>query len=312
MAVTSLVIHQIKVRKDHSRTDCLVAKYDGKNDLFVEFGNYLGARRQKIWAPSLEKKVLKIASFSTSGRYIAGRMQSGDYGYRAELLNVKSGSIDYTQTPSHSALQPFYFLLHVPTDQRVAFAITQRSGIYGATGAFQSDFEEYFHKKAQEYHVKFEVAIPEAMVREFLESGEIMRIRFLSKTAPKEIEDVVRSGGIKELQSELIISAKKGAALKLKNAVLNAVQSRQDIRSYITLSDFKYDDVKIEFKNGKKKKTMRLTDVLQLRPEIDISNDVVIDSNGHPTFESVDNIAREWLGSLLKSLESEQEDVSED
>ncbi len=78
--------------------------------------------------------------------------------------------------------------------------------------------------------------------------------------------------------------------------------TEEDVNRLVELPDFDYNVIKAELEINGKRKIIDLTNPYRLRSYYDVTNDVEIAPNGHPTFRSIDIAAAELLEKLEESL----------
>src|SRR5690606_30902490 len=95
-----------------------------------------------------QKRSLKLDSenliFDTGKRMISGIIESGDYGYESTLVNIKTGKKEYDRTVDDTEIKPFYFLIYLPKNTAVGYAILQRLGVYGIHSIFKNHITDFF------------------------------------------------------------------------------------------------------------------------------------------------------------------------
>ncbi len=167
-----------------------------------------------------------------------------------------------------------------------------------------NDFEEYFHQYYPGIVVSVNPLVPAQLLNQYLESGRIIKIRFIRFSIPADIADAYDIDGQAEEggSSEYIVSARRNGRLPLVSRIREFLDGKRKLNSLIELQNFEYDSVKVEVNIGGTRRTLDLSDLSKLRPYYDISSGVKIGDNGHPTYTSIDAIARTLTNDLLASM----------
>ena len=100
----------------------------------------------------------------------------------------------------------------------------------------------------------------------------------------------------------MVFTPRRGESIPLLGRIRDVLDGRRTISDMVELKGYDYDNVKVEMDVRGSKKTLDLSDLLKIRAYVDITQDVRIDNNGHPNFDSIDFIARDLMSSLLAQL----------
>jgi hypothetical protein len=76
---------------------------------------------------------------------------------------------------------------------------------------------------------------------------------------------------------------------------------RVPVTEIIELPDFRYDTIRVEVELQGVRRTFDLGDPME-RMVLDITTQVALGSNGHPTFASIDPIARGFLADVRAAM----------
>ena len=130
------------------------------------------------------------------------------------------------------------------------------------------------------------------------------QLKFISYKIPSDVIDSYEDGGHVEEAgtAELTIKARRRERIPLLALVRDVVNGNRRVNEMIELSGFDYDNVKVEIELNGRQKIIDLSNPMNLRASYDITSDVVIGDDGHPVFESIDNIALDLLGDLRSTL----------
>lgn len=305
MATISLAAYTLRVKELTSGSYCQLGSYVSSKDLLDDLVFHLEESTKTFGHDEEARKMLKVSSFTVADRTITGIIKTGEYGFTSELLNVDSLEVAHERQIKEAEMLPFYFLFHLPPDADEGVIIFERFKTFGIRTLFTNRFESYFTKKNDTHRIAVNHLAP-AKVFDAYQSkdGEIKEIRLISFSLPKPIEDRYEVAGHTErdVYIEFAIKAKRKKKIPGWDHIREYIDGKNPFDRLVEIPDFKSDFVKVGVKVNGKDRTLNLTDQKQIRANYDITNEVVTDTTGHPTFASIDEIAKGILEEQLKLM----------
>jgi hypothetical protein len=73
-----------------------------------------------------EHKLIRVRRYSLRDRTLDGIIETGDYGYEAELVDSQTQEVAHRQQTTEAQMLPFYFLADLPTQRDEGTLILQR------------------------------------------------------------------------------------------------------------------------------------------------------------------------------------------
>ena len=311
MAKFSLVPYAIRVKEKGTN------KYLSLGNISnLDLANILDGYLKQIpnsLSDSDHSSIIKTGSCSLQGRVLNGTIKGGDYGYTAELSNTETGRTSYQRQVTDAELIPYYFLMELPSTANKGIVVLQKFKQSGVKEAFFKNFRDYFNSKlGADYTLELDPIVPKELVREYLKGGRILKIRLIKQGFPRDTFDVNSDEHPedKEVTSELVFSAKRGGSLpdKLLNIftpdkIAQFLESEnKSVGSMVEIKHFDFNTIKLQVRIGKSTRTIDVSDTDRLRFSLDISNDVQEGSDGHPSFDSIDLLAKKFLKDLSSSV----------
>lgn len=307
---TKLEVYTIKIREKFKKEKNYLPpeNFMGANDFLTFFHDYIKSFDQQLELNEDQKKSLKLdsesLSFSSAKRTISGIIESGDYGFSGTGFNINTGKKSYERTPDDTEIKPFYFLIYIPKGKGVGFILLQRLGVYGIHGIFKRHLNNFFESRFPDLKLDVEQFVSKELAKTFVEKGSIKDITLVRYDLPADIATKIGLKGYqKEIKSlELKIKSKSRFHINNKAASFmnNPNSSFFEVKE---LEDIGFDDearVKVKSKYNGNVRTIDLSHTGQIRPYYDVDNEVEKNSDGHPIFTSIDNIAK----SLIEELTS--------
>jgi len=274
-------------------------------DTLSVFLNYFNNRSLSPSHDRSGRKLLKVTNFGRDGRQLYGIIETGEYGYESELYNVDTGNISYRRRIADAEMLPFYFTVYLPQNTNEGILLLQRFKQFGIKTMLEKDINRYLSRYLQ-LPLKFEIypLVPRQLIEQCL-NGRIVKLRFIRFSWPRDITDVYYMQDHYEEVGyiELVISAKKGRDIRgVKERIRAFLDGRIHLTDILEIRNFEYNNIKVEIDLNGNKRTVDLSNLYKFRAYYDITNEVVIGPNGHPTFDSINQVAQSILEDLKKLI----------
>lgn len=269
--------------------------------------DYLDTRRQGKLIESTEK-LLQIQEYDFDGgkEFIRGRLERGAYGFSSKIINIESNVLKYDKAANEAEMLPFYFLTFLPNSYNRGLLLLQTFGQYGFKTDLEKDLNDYVSEVGLNIKIIINSLAPKKVIENYLEKGSIKKMRLIKYNLPDDITDWQSQDRFEdECYMEVSINAKKQKNINYyKNGILKLINREIENDELVEIEgfNFDYDEVKVELKVGKKRRTINLTDTTQVRGKFDVTEQVNIMDSGHPTYESIDREAEGLILDLGKGI----------
>ncbi len=214
-------------------------------------------------------------------------------------------TIVYKRKIKEADMLPFYFLFDLPAGSEDGILVLQRTGMFGIRKILTAVIDFWFDSQFPDYRLRLH-PLAEPGDLEKYKDGQVETIRFVGYDVPGDIADALNTGHKKfDGHVELVITARRGSFLNVKDRIRRFFNKEVELNKFIALQEtkFKYQDVKLKTKVGRSRRTVSLAALKLLRSYYDITDDVKVDgATGHPSFDSIDELARGLAGRVKKSL----------
>lgn len=300
----SLSSYLIRIKNKESGMYAQLDSFDGKSDLLGELRYYFSTLSTKSSHDKKHKKIMSTHNITAFGRLLNGIVETGEYGYESTLKNKDTGAISHKRTTDEAEMLPFYVLIKIPKNVHEGILILQRFKQFGIRKYLLNDFNNYIAIKYPSFAVEIEPLVPDTLIQQYLNEGFIFKIRFISYKIHKDITDKYYSQGEKELPGyeEYVISAKRNGKLPFLEIVRAHINNYPNSNKLIELSNFNYDNTKIDMVVNKKHRIINLGNQQKIRANYDITDQVKINIDGHPLFDSIDAIGMDLLDDLSEMI----------
>ncbi len=308
----TLASYLIKVRKPQYTKDFLILDQLG-TDNFLDFIKAFLTDLQTVSKNDERQKTIKIDTsnfkISTKNRTIKGIIRSGEYGVESDIINSDTGKVVHRRKKEEADERPFYFLIHISENKKEGILILQRTGNLGVVDIINTKIREAFRQKYPDLIIEFHPMITKELANMFVNDGGIRQVVLTKYIQDSDLAEKVlnkdKSPKTKSISLEIKLKAPRGGFLKLKKNVKKFMSDpNARIFSFKGMDSMGFDkdyDASIQVVHNGTTRTVDLSDTGQIRPYYDIDKDLTFDSNGHPTFDSINDSA----SGLLKDLKSE-------
>ena len=299
----SLACYAVRVRLKHSEVFEPLHAFGNGSDFLDVFRRYINQRTAGFSLDQNAQKLLRVNHSQIAPRRVSGIIETGEYGYESRLYDIDTSSLSYHRTITDAEMIPYYFLLNVPMGQDEGIIILQRRAQFGIRTVLFSDFRQYFVSRHPDYILSINQLVPQSVIDE-IQSGTIKKVRLIRYEMPDDLADAYEEGGHREHGGtlELSLTASRDNGLPLLGGILDVMSGRRGVTRLVELRDFPYDNAKVEIDLGGRRRTIDLSDTGKLRAYVDVTDDLELANNGHPTFPSVDASANDLLQSLLSQM----------
>lgn len=222
------------------------------------------------------------------------RVKTGEYGVESEIINSETGDLAHVKQPNEADVMPFGCGVIVPAGMHTnGILLFQSIGRFGIVTVMKKYLDDYLKSMNDGLRLVVEPLYPREYASKLFEEGILKKIRFIRYEIPDD--DADRYGldrNVKEVIEERIIRNPAGFLRNKGNELRRFLNRECDMIDIVKIEDYEIDDLKFEFKCGKRLKTISLRNLDNLIVSEDITNLLII-VNGHPTFDSLCEVIKE-------------------
>ena len=255
-------------------------------------------------------KVLKLVSASPGE--IAGIIESGNYGMSSNIVDKTTLQTVHSREKDQAELLPFYFLCSIRAQSDEAILILSRTGTRGIRKDLGKIIAKPFESQFPNCEMAISPLVLDVIIEQYLSSGVIKSLKFIKFEISHDLIDSLDEGHTEiPLSREITYQAKdRNQRFPIDPKVflpfLRTPKKLRKVNQILELkeSDGDYDTIKIEVEIGGLKKIINLGDFSRVRNYFDISKDpqLLLGSNGHPTFDSINQIAHSYCSKMMEIM----------
>jgi hypothetical protein len=301
MARIGLSAYAVRIREYGAPADDFELLGDfGGNDLLPFFDHFV--RSLAVVIPPIEKVArIRRRSVVSRDRTVAGVCECGDYGYEAEGWNATTHTVSYHRAIQDAELLPFYFLAELPQARDEGILLLQRFSQFGMRGAFVGALAPAFADTFPDYRIAVNPISSGTAWERFFRDGEMRVVRFIRYDVPNTPEAALTPDSQWEKRGYTELAMHAGRFTRLPFGLDRFVPGQRPVTQIIEFPDFRYDTIKVQIELNGTTQTFDLGEPLG-RMSLDISGDVTLGRNGHPTFETIDPRARAFLATVRAAM----------
>lgn len=313
----SLAPYTIEVRRLRQSEPSHLKFQEGEKGatLHGDFLTLLGQLKESGVTREDELQVLKVATLDSDETDIWGIIERGEYGSEARIVNAKSHDETHLQLSGEARLGRFYFRFHLPNSSLKGLLILQRTGRSGAYTTLHHHLEEEFRKKRQDFRLHFARAVHAEVLNEML-AGNVYGFKIVTYKPSSDITDWIKGKGAVQNVGEITISATATAEKSFWAGEAAPAWYKQILKDKKTVAElFPKEHIKsfqLTTDYRGQRRTFDLLDPEDIFPYQNITQDVQIGKNGHPTFDSINTAAVAALDELKVRLGITPPEVAEE
>lgn len=287
--------------KQQQPSYCRLNTFDGYTDLYDVMLAFLQGLKTNTKNDTY-KTYMRAIHVEPDGRSITGVVESGVYGLSNNLRDVETDSVTYKKRKNDADVLPFYFLFYLPKDTNEGVLLLQRTGKFGIRTNLGNFLNTHFSKQYPGYLVEINALVQEELIKKILYGGIIKKLRCVKYHAPLDSIDGLDEGHQEvPFNMEIVLSANR---IPFMDRIQKFFDSDCNVKSLVEIRDFKfdYDTVKLEVEVNGSIRTFDLGYLQKARTYYDISEQVVMDSDEQPTFQSIQQVAKKYLNEIIQEM----------
>jgi len=316
MGAITISAYEIGIRPlGDKETRIELQDFDNGTDLFHFLRDYIGSWTEnseeelELIDNEVKKKVIRLSpgTLSPFGREVSGILESGGYGYEADIIDRTTGERVHEKGLDHAEMIPFYFQIIIPSQGQSGILLLQRFKQFGVYSVFKDAIKRKFSQEHNDHRLELTPLVSDEIIDDFVNNGRLNKITFKKLNLTPEIIQQGEKGSSFDENSgriEYSIIASRGNNLPLLHKVRNSF--RMGVTNYnniFNVSDFEFDNIAVNVTLNGHTRTMDLSSLANVGAFFDISNEVIMDEDrGHPNLDSIREIVRGIQEDLFVSL----------
>lgn len=250
----------------------------------------------------LENKTLKIdGSIARSwildprpvdGFIRDGWIRYGSFGYQSTIHDSNTREKKYDRLTSDIEEIPLYYHFWIPNKGPHGFAVFQSFGERSCVDLVRGAISSYFNNNASKHRLFFKKFMPQPEGE--LQNLTVKRLILIKKNFPKDQVEKVVGVLPSEVDVEISIQARRRGMLGTFSDLAGRLLNKGGAKAFL-YEGVEFERAMAEVQIGKTRRKVGLFGYSNHTGVIDVTEDVEISEDGHPTIESISQEVRNLL-----------------
>jgi hypothetical protein len=301
--VFSLTAYTVTINKNGSKQELDLDNFDGTTSLIDVFHSFITTGCGKDVIYPQKKRIMRFAKVDKiSADSFNAKLETGEYGFTSDIYDTNLKTNAHNRKTNEAEMLPFLLHVYFPRGKTRGILIFQRFKQFGVRGYMMDEFYPHFVASHPGYSVKLAKAVPAKVLAEILGKGQVKVFRFVKYQASSDICDAMSliDQDASTTEVEYVVKAKRNGYFGLLDPLKKEFNKPiPDFKSIVEIPNFDYDTIKVDIDVAGKRRSVDLGKVFKISANIDITNDVTLDVNGHPTKKSFAKIASDLAKTIL-------------
>lgn len=310
MATITLSAYELNIRPVRETNNLLIiSDFNNGNDLLDFLTKFIvnwQSDSQELIDNIELQKVLRLSSGTLNpfGRQLSGLIESGEYGYSSEIIDVTSGQSVHLKSVNHAELIPFYFQLLIPQNRTKGILLLQRFKQFGISKIFSETIAREFTKQFPGLKIIIKPLVSDEIAHNLITQGQLKKITFKKLNLTPNILNASDNNEHENFgRIEYSIVANRGCSLPFLNGLLERIRTSGNIPELFGLAEFEFNLISVTVKLNGRSRTLDLSTLDDVGAFFDITNQVKINKDSaHPEINSIREISNEIINDLFVSL----------
>ncbi|MDY8137287.1 hypothetical protein [Aquimarina sp. 2201CG5-10] len=305
-----LSTYLIKIQ-DRQKNDQVLSHFNGTDDFFRVFENYLNSIFENILATADTRQTTALhltleapPTVDIENRRIYGHFSTGVSGEQYQIRDVETREEVLDVQRNHAAFRNIFFYIKMPTQRDNGVLILQRKAKFGIKTVFKKTINQYIREQGyQNYTVLVNNVVHGRVYRRMITDGNLKKVDFIKRRIPSSIEEYYRNNGTPEqipgtLKTSML-SSTGSLPQNFKNFVDNLFTNPDRERIEIDGIDEDFDEVEFELELNGKRKTFYVMHRNRIQPDVDVTSQIEFSEQGEPLIESLIQQSEELITDII-------------
>lgn len=237
---------------------------------------------------------------SSAGRS-KGYLHYGTYGFESKLVDNRTKKENYKRKVHDIEEIPLFYEFWCPPKSTSGLFAFQSFQGRSCISMVMSALRDLFDKKNPRHYFGYSKLSPNDLKNNAFLQAPVKELRLIKRSAPSDIADqYFPNRPPAPVDLEVIISARRKSSLGRLGELVGKFQGGQD--SLIEHNGVEFPEAFAEVRVGNKTRRVGLYGVNSDAGVIDITHEIKRGSDGHPTFESLEEEVNSILTNFSKTL----------
>jgi hypothetical protein len=297
--------YQIFITKKGSR-DFVALDDSDLTEKFAAFLKRFVSTNKKTKDVAAAEKSWKLVEKKGDGKGNSrGIISYGRYGYAASLMDTKSGIENYKRKVTDSEMYDLYYRFWLPDKELFATAAFSSFSGKSCITLILDAMKEEFEKKNSDFLLKFHRLMPTGASEKIYAGKAVKNLRLVTRTPRSDLADQLFRGKSQKIQrmTMTIHSGRNGSLGSLGDLVAGLPSDSSGVIQYDGIN---FDEAVAIVKIGNELRPVGVFGAHADVGVVDVTDQVVKDADGLPTYQSLDKEASKILAAVYETLNGQK------
>lgn len=230
----------------------------------------------------------RLTPSNASGYSYKGLVEYGTYGISSKMRGNGNPEILFERRSDHVEEIPLFYKFWLPDNGNFGFAVMQSYRDRSCVGQLLSSFTSEFNDWSGQVGIKARKIMPPP--EEMYAQTPVKKLILSRRHVPSDRLDVLRNMPPEEVDVELTISALRRGRFGIYSDVAPLIEQANGTAAFL-FEGIEFDEASALVSIGGTYRKVGIIGPANNAGVIDISDDVDLQEDGHPTLESIDEIS---------------------
>jgi hypothetical protein len=307
--------YEVIVRRRRDRQEQLLGNFDGAGaDLLRVLEEFFRDPKMRDWLdPELNAAARVHEVYGSDPSFpdiIAAVVKSGEMGITSEIVSTIESELDDTvvfqRQREHAELVPVAVLAKLPGTLTKGFLVTHSPSGRGIKTKFWRALQEWFGRRFPNYVILLSPVYPSRFYRSVMEKEALKQVTLIRSSKPSDLAaDDRRWFDQSTLGTVRTVITPRGRLHRLrKDDLLRVLERGEEISSLLVFRGETYEEIRTTFtdRNGRTHSIFLSEGGTRApRAGYDVTDQLKLDQDGHPTYESLRQSMLQYIDLLVES-----------
>ena len=232
---------------------------------------------------------------------VHGYVYYGTSGFESRLIDIRSREEKYKRQVGDLEEIPLYFKFWLPESASFFLFAFQSFGGRSCVLMVSEAMRNAFEKKYKSHTLRTKKLMPNGQAGSNIGKSSVKKLTMIKRSVPKDLADrYLNNHAPDEVEMEFSIKAKPRKSLGFYESIIQ--KSDEKNNSILLYDGIKFDQAKADIQLGKRCRTVGVIGYDNDAGVIDLTDDVKIDSTGHPKLKEISEETDDIMLSLYKDI----------
>ncbi|MCO4090939.1 MAG: hypothetical protein HEQ34_03175 [Sphingorhabdus sp.] len=234
-----------------------------------------------------------------------GLISYGRYGYAASLRDANTGVENYKRKRSDAETLNLYYQFWLPDDEKFALAAFSSFSGRSCISLIFEQMKSAFESVNPDFLLKFHRLMPSGTSEKLYAGKPVKSLTLVTRRPPRDLADALFRGRTQKVgQMTLKISSSRNGNLGILSDLIDGLPS--DSSNVILYEGIEFEQATASIKIGDEVRPVGVFGAHSDVGVIDVTESVIKDEEGVPTFESLEAEANKILKVIYETLNGQE------